>query len=192
MRLSDKNIAAIAAAAEDCTLCGYGDVLLLCAEVQERRANNENIPTTLLADRLIQRLDEGELLTGFQRNEIQRRAWHDDGTAQVPPMPVSDVPDSVTNERLMDCLIERINKSWNFRDSQVLAMYHGMKQQGYFQNITFVDTRALQQVLTALASDQGHLIRELQVTRMLPVTEGEPLNPINQLIKDMKAGDPQC
>ena len=56
-----------------------------------------------------------------------------------------------------------------------------------FQTITFVNRKALETVVHALAcTEHPHIVRELMVTRNLPVAEGEPLNPINQLIQDAR------
>jgi hypothetical protein len=81
MRLSDKNIAALVVAANECdpTGIGYGDVLLLCDEVQTRRADEladvertgisppfheakavAEPPTVVLMDMLLERIQNNE------------------------------------------------------------------------------------------------------------------------------------
>lgn len=145
MRLSDKNIAVLMAAANqsDPEAIGYGDILLMGAEIQERRA------------------------------------------ADVPKIPEWQVNEAVTSDTLVEALIKRVNDKEFVRDSLVLALFHAMQRQGYFQTITFVDRDALKQVLNAL-NGEPYLIRELQATRNLPRVEGEKLNAIDQLIQDFK------
>lgn len=143
-RLTDKHIAAIRAAAEDNDQTyGFGDVILLCDELQERRV------------------------------------------ADPAPVKVWEVNEEVTNVTLMDAFINRIEKQEAFRDGDVLAMFHALQRQGYFQTICWVERDALKQVLNAL-NGAPHLIRELQATRGLPRVDGEKLNAIDQLIQDCK------
>lgn len=181
-RLSDKHIAAIRAAAEDNEQTyGFGDVILVCDELQERRKNGENVPTPVLGDRLLERFQEGSnvsdstaaALIPYLQGKPHKRTW--------------EVPDEVTNATLMDELIKRVNDNEAISDALVLALFHAMQRQGYFQTITFVNRKALETVVHALAcTEHPHIVRELQVTRNLPVAEGEPLNPINQLIQDAR------
>lgn len=92
-----------------------------------------------------------------------------------------------SNERLLDWLIARVDAKEPMPDGRVLALFHALQRQGYFQTITFVNRKALETVVHALAcTEHPHIVRELQVTRNLPVAEGEPLNPINQLIQDAR------
>ena len=181
-RLTDKHIAAIRAAAEDNDQTyGFGDVILLCDELQTRRKNGENVPTALLGDRLLERFQEGSnvsdstaaALIPYLQGKPHKRAW--------------DVPEEVTNATLIDELIKRINENEGLSDNRVLALFHALQRQGYFQTITFVNRKALETVVHALVcTEHPHIVRELMVTRNLPVAEGEPLNPINQLIQDAR------
>lgn len=107
------------------------------------------------------------------------------------PVPVPEwvVNEAVTNETLMDAVLDRINKKEAFRDADVLGVFNAFQRQGYFSTITFVDSKALRALLYALSCpEQPHLIRELQATRGLPTVEGEPRNPIDQLIVDEQKG----
>ena len=140
-RLTDKHIAAIRAAAEDNEQSyGYGDVILLCDELQTRRA------------------------------EVAK-----------PPRDLGQIEATAIIQELIKCVEEK----QPLRDADVLALFHAMQRQGYFQTITFVDRDALKQTLNAL-NGEPYLIRELQATRGLPRVEGEKLNAIDQLIQDFK------
>jgi len=137
MRLSDKNIEAILSDSRECRAPGMGDVQLLCHEVQERRKGNENTPTVVVADLLIERLSENGPIT----------------------------------------------------DYQVLALVQALKTRGYLQTTTMVNTEALYQLLYALEQGTGSpSVRELQVTRNLPLEPGERPNPIDQLKGDYEEG----
>lgn len=183
-RLSDKHIAAIRAAAEDNDQTyGFGDVILLCDELQERRKNGENVPTVLLGDRLLERLMEGskvnpgtsESLIEMLKNGRIKDVW--------------EVNDEVTNTTLTDELIKRIRDNEAFGDAQVLGVFNAWKKQGYFQTVTLVNSVALRALLYALSCpEQPHLIREIQATRGLPTAGTEPRNPIDQLIVDEQQG----
>lgn len=142
-RLNDKHIAAIRAAAEDNDQTyGFGDVILLCDELQERRSAIEKLIVDLA---------------------------------------------KTSAKDLMNELIKCVEDKEPLRDADVLALFHAMQRQGYFQTITFVNRKALETVVHALAcTEHPHIVRELMVTRNLPVAEGEPLNPINQLIQDAR------
>lgn len=142
-RLTDKHIAAIRAAAEDNDQTyGFGDVILLCDELQERRSAIEKLIVDLA---------------------------------------------KTSAKDLMNELIKCVEDKEPLRDADVLALFHAMQRQGYFQTITFVNRKALETVVHALAcTEHPHIVRELMVTRNLPVAEGEPLNPINQLIQDAR------
>lgn len=185
MRLSDKNIAAIRAAAEDNDMkFGFGDVLLLCDEVQTRRANCENATLDTHVERLMEHMLDGKYLTCTQLNAINRYPYIEDG-AELEVEKVYEVPDTITNTRVIDALINRLEKGEGFLDGDVLALFHAFQRQNYFQTISCVDREALKQVLNAL-NGAPHLIRELQATRNLPRMEGEKPNPIDQLIQDCK------
>ena len=182
MRLSDKNIELILEDSRECRAPGMGDVQLLCAEIQERRKNGENVPTALLGDRLLERFQEGSnisdstaaALIAYLQGKPHKRKW--------------EVPEEVTNATLMDELIKRIGDKEGFLDRHIISFINQLKACGYFQTWLPVDMQALKQLLYALsAPDQPHLLREMQVTRGLPVVEGEPRNPIDQLIVDMQA-----
>lgn len=142
-RLSDKHIAAIRAAAEDNDQTyGFGDVILLCDELQERRSAIEKLIVNLA---------------------------------------------KTSAKDLISELIKCVEDKEPLRDADVLALFHAMQRQGYFQTITFVNRKALETVVHALAcTEHPHIVRELMVTRNLPVAEGGPLNPINQLIQDAR------
>lgn len=142
-RLSDKHIAAIRAAAEDNDQTyGYGDVILLCDELQTRRA------------------------------EVAK-----------PPRDLGQIEATAIIQELIKCVEEK----QPLRDADVLALFHAMQRQGYFQTITFVNRQALEKVVLALTcTEHPHVIRELQVTRGLPLAQGEAANPIDQLIQDIQ------
>lgn len=142
-RLSDKHIAAIRAAAEDNEQSyGYGDVILLCDELQTRRA------------------------------EVAK-----------PPRDLGQIKATAIIQELIKCVEEK----QPLRDADVLALFHAMQRQGYFQTITFVNREALEKVVLALTcTEHPHVIRELQVTRGLPLAQGEAANPIDQLIQDIQ------
>ena len=142
-RLSDKHIAAIRAAAEDNEQSyGYGDVILLCDELQTRRA------------------------------EVAK-----------PPRDLGQIEATAIIQELIKCVEEK----QPLRDADVLALFHAMQRQGYFQTITFVNREALEKVVLALTcTEHPHVIRELQVTRGLPLAQGEAANPIDQLIQDIQ------
>jgi len=182
-RLSDKHIAAIRAAAEDNDQTyGFGDVILLCDELQERRKNSENAPTALLGDRLLERLCEGSKVSERTRESLIEMLKN----GRIKD--VWEVNDEVTNTTLMAELIKRVGDNEAVSDALVLALFHALQRQGYFQTICPVDREALKKLLYVLSSpDQPHLLREMQVTRGLPTAEGEPRNPIDQLIVDMQA-----
>lgn len=92
---------------------------------------------------------------------------------------------SATN--LIQELTTCIKQNEPLRDADVLAMFHALQAREYFQTTCLVDRKALETVVHALAcTEHPHIVRELQVTRNLPVAEGEPLNPINQLIRDAR------
>lgn len=228
-RLNDKHIAAIRAAAEDNEQSyGYGDVILLCDELQERRKNGENVPTALLGDRLLERFQEGSnvsnrtaaALIEYLQGKPHKREW--------------EIPEEVTNLTLLEELTKRINENEGLpeeqvqallqalqasgkdinptldlaqtsatnliqelttcikqneplRDADVLALFHALQRQNYFQTITFVNRQALEKVVLALTcAEHPHVIRELQVTRGLPLAQGEAPNPIDQLIQDIQ------
>lgn len=180
-RLSDKHIDAIRKAAEDNDQTyGFGDVILLCDELQERRKNGENVPTALLGDRLLERLTEGSSVTqrtGESLIELLK-------TGRVKE--VWEVNDEVTNTTLMEELIKRVNDKEAISDALVLALFHALQKKGYFQTICWVNREALGKVLDALEGP-GHILREMQVTRCLPQSEGETPHPITQLRADMGA-----
>lgn len=80
-----------------------------------------------------------------------------------------------------------IKQNEPLRDADVLDLFHALQAREYFQTTCLVDRKALETVVHALAcTEHPHIVRELQVTRNLPVAEGEPLNPINQLIRDAR------
>lgn len=141
-RLTDKHIAAIRAAAEDNDQTyGFGDVILLCDELQERRKDIN--PTRDLAQT------------------------------------------SATN--LLQELTTCINQNEPLNDADVLALFHALQGREYFQTTCLVDRESLKKLLYALsAPEQPHLILEMQHTRGLPRADGERLNPIDQLIVDMR------
>lgn len=141
-RLSDKHIAAIRAAAEDNDQnYGFGDVILLCDELQERRKDIN--PTRDLAQ---------TSATGLL-------------------------------QELTTC----INQNEPLNDADVLALFHALQNRQYFQTTCLVDRESLKKLLYALsAPEQPHLILEMQHTRGLPRADGERLNPIDQLIVDMR------
>ena len=141
-RLSDKHIAAIRAAAEDNDQTyGFGDVILLCDELQERRADTA---------------------------------------------PARDLAKTSATDLLRE-VTTCINQNEPLRDAEVLALFHALQRQNYFQTITFVNKEALEKVVLALTcTEHPHLIRELQVTRGLPLAKGEAANPIDQLIQDIQ------
>ncbi|AUM59669.1 hypothetical protein HOS55_gp067 [Pseudomonas phage PMBT3] len=141
-RLTDKHIAAIRAAAEDNDQTyGFGDVILLCDELQERRKDIN--PTRDLAQT------------------------------------------SATN--LLQELTTCINQNEPLNDADVLALFHALQSREYFQTTCLVDRQSLKSLLYALsAPEQPHLILEMQHTRGLPRADGERLNPIDQLIVDMR------
>lgn len=142
-RLSDKHIAAIRAAAEDNDQTyGFGDVILLCDELQTRRA------------------------------EVAK-----------PPRDLGQIEATAIIQELIKCVEEK----QPLRDADVLALFHAMQRQNYFQTITFVNREALEKVVLALTcTEHPHVIRELQVTRGLPLAQGEAPNPIDQLIQDIQ------
>lgn len=142
-RLSDKHIAAIRAAAEDNEQSyGYGDVILLCDELQTRRA------------------------------EVAK-----------PPRDLGQIEATAIIQELIKCVEDK----QPLRDADVLALFHAMQRQGYFQTISFVNREALEKVVLALTcTEHPHVIRELQVTRGLPLAQGEAPNPIDQLIQDIQ------
>lgn len=142
-RLSDKHIAAIRAAAEDNDQTyGFGDVILLCDELQTRRA------------------------------EVAK-----------PPRDLGQIEATAIIQELIKCVEEK----QPLRDADVLALFHAMQRQGYFQTISFVNREALEKVVLALTcTEHPHVIRELQVTRGLPLAQGEAPNPIDQLIQDIQ------
>lgn len=144
-RLSDKHIAAIRAAAEDNDQTyGFGDVILLCDELQERRA------------------------------------------AAGPWTPAADLAKTSAKD-LINELIKCVEEKEPLRDADVLALFHAMQRQDYFQTLTFVNKKALETVVLALTcTEHPHVIRELQVTRGLPLAQGEATNPIDQLIQDIQ------
>ena len=141
-RLTDKHIAAIRAAAEDNDQTyGFGDVILLCDELQERRKDLN--PTRDLAQT------------------------------------------SATN--LLQELTTCINQNEPLNDADVLALFHALQNREYFQTTCLVDRESLKKLIYALsAPEQPHLILEMQHTRGLPRAEGERLNPIDQLIVDLR------
>lgn len=141
-RLTDKHIAAIRAAAEDNDQTyGFGDVILLCDELQERRKDIN--PTRDLTQT------------------------------------------SATN--LLQELTTCINQNEPLNDADVLALFHALQSREYFQTTCLVDRQSLKSLLYALsAPEQPHLILEMQHTRGLPRADGERLNPIDQLIVDMR------
>lgn len=142
-RLSDKHIAAIRAAAEDNDQTyGFGDVILLCDELQERRSAIEKLIVDLA---------------------------------------------KTSAKDLMNELIKCVEEKEPLRDADVLALFHALQRQNYFQTITFVNRQALEKVVLALTcAEHPHVIRELQVTRGLPLAQGEAPNPIDQLIQDIQ------
>lgn len=142
-RLSDKHIAAIRAAAEDNDQTyGFGDVILLCDELQTRRA------------------------------EVAK-----------PPRDLGQIEATAIIQELIKCVEEK----QPLRDADVLALFHAMQRQGYFQTISFVNREALEKVVLALTcTEHPHVIREMQVTRGLPLAQGEAPNPIDQLIQDIQ------
>lgn len=142
-RLSDKHIAAIRAAAEDNEQSyGFGDVILLCDELQERRSAIEKLIVDLA---------------------------------------------KTSAKDLINELIKCVEEKEPLRDADVLALFHALQRQNYFQTITFVNKAALEKVVLALTcTEHPHVIRELQVTRGLPLAQGEAPNPIDQLIQDIQ------
>lgn len=141
-RLSDKHIAAIRAAAEDNEQSyGYGDVILLCDELQERRADTA---------------------------------------------PARDLA-KVSATGLLKGVTTCINQNELLNDADELALFHVRQSREYFQTTCLVDRESLKKLLYALsAPGQPHLILEMQHTRGLPRADGERLNPIDQLIVDMR------
>lgn len=141
--LSDKHIAAIRAAAEDNDQTyGFGDVILLCDELQTRRA------------------------------EVAK-----------PPSDLGQVEATTIIQELIKCVEEK----QQLRDVDVLALFHALRRQNYFQTTAFVNREALEKVVLALTcTEHPHVIRELQVTRGLPLVQGEAPNPIDQLIQDIQ------
>ena len=114
----------------------------------------------------------------------QRRAAELSDMQVVAPKP-DLAQTSATN--LIQELTTCIKQNEPLRDADVLALFHALQRQNYFQTITFVNRKALETVVHALAcTEHPHIVRELMVTRNLPVAEGEPLNPINQLIQDAR------
>lgn len=141
--LSDNHIAAIRAAAEDNDQTyGFGDVILLCDELQTRRA------------------------------EVAK-----------PPSDLGQVEATAIIQELIKCVEEK----QPLRDIDVLALFHALRRQNYFQTTAFVNREALEKVVLALTcTEHPHVIRELQVTRGLPLVQGEAPNPIDQLIQDIQ------
>lgn len=141
-RLSDKHIAAIRAAAEDNDQTyGFGDVILLCDELQSRRAEPE------------------------------------------PAMDLGKVSATALLKEVTRC----IKQNEPLVDADVLAMFHALQAREYFQTTCLVDRESLKKLLYALsAPEQPHLILEMQATRGLPRTDGNHLNPIDQLIVDLR------
>ncbi|QBJ04511.1 hypothetical protein HOV23_gp062 [Pseudomonas phage Lana] len=175
--LSDKNIQALVLQAADCQPIGAGDVIMLCTELQSRREADKNGVSGVLADRLIQRLSNGDELVPEQVDALRKY------------LPVEGREQQLPNVVLMDQLIERIEKKEEMLDRQVLALFNGLKKHGYFQTICVVDKHALHNVLSALGNvGQSHLIREMIATRGLPTAQGGVQNPIDQLAADFKAG----
>lgn len=186
VRLSDKHIAAIRAAAEDNEQSfGFGDVLLLCDELQTRRANCEGADLDTHVERVREHLQDGKYMTCTQRNNLLRYPYIEDGTEPLQDRLPDVLPDEITNPSVIEGLIKRIEKGEGILDKYILGLFHAFQKQGYFQTITFVDRDALKQVLNAL-NGGGHLIRELQATRNLPRAEGEKANAIDQLIQDIQ------
>jgi len=142
-RLSDKHIAAIRAAAEDNDQTyGFGDVILLCDELQERR------------------------------------------TSEGPWKPTA--PDLSTSDarHLLKELVKCVQEKEPLMDADVLALFHALRGQGYFQTLVPVNREALANLIRALSTpEQPHLILEMQHTRGLPGGSG---NPIDQLIMDLR------
>lgn len=92
---------------------------------------------------------------------------------------------SATN--LIQELTTCIKQNEPLRDADVLALFHALQRQNYFQTITFVNRQALDKVVLALTcAEHPHVIRELQVTRGLPLAQGDAPNPIDQLIQDIQ------
>jgi hypothetical protein len=184
-RLTDKNVETLMVAAKECDPqgIGYGDVMLLCEEVQTRRKNGENVPTVLLGDRLLERLQEGS-----EVNETTRAQLLEHLKSMVPKQ-AWEVPEAVTNATLCQELVKRIKDGEGILDSEVLALFHALQGSGYFQTtcVAVVDRESLKKLLHAVSSPaHPHLFLEMQATRGMPTGEGEPLNPIDQLIVDLR------
>lgn len=143
MPLSDRNIEHLLTSAQTCDPqgIGYGDVIMLCQELQERRAAEQSA-----------------------RDLAQT---------------------SATN--LLQELTTCINQNEPLNDADVLALFHALQNREYFQTTCLVDRESLKKLIYALsAPEQPHLILEMQHTRGLPRADGERLNPIDQLIVDMR------
>lgn len=114
----------------------------------------------------------------------QRRAAELSDMRVVAPKP--DLAQTNATDLIQE-LTTCVKQNEPLRDADVLDLFHALQRAGYFQTITVVNRKALETVVHALAcTEHPHIIRELQVTRNLPVAEGEPLNPINQLIQDAR------
>ena len=186
LRLTDKNVATLMVSAKECDPqgIGYGDVMLLCEEVQTRRANCEGATLDTHFERLLEHMVDGKYLTCTQRNAITRYPYIEDGTELLMERLPDVLPDEITNPAVIEGLIKRVEAGEGILDKYILGLFHAFQRQGYFQTITFVDSEALKQVLSAI-DGMPHQIRELQATRSLPRVEGEKLNAIDQLIFDM-------
>ena len=177
-RLNDKHIAAIRAAAEDCEMrFGFGDVILLCDELQDRRGTGPGAPTQALADQLLGRLGEGYDIHEGQKQELLK---------YLGPQSPAPALEQVSAADLVKELIKCVEESEPLRDADVLALFHTLRRQGYFQTSCVVNRKALETVMLAITcTEHPHIIRELMFTRNLPHAEGEPLHPINQLMQDV-------
>ena len=181
-RLSDKHIAAIRAAAEDCEMrFGFGDVILLCDELQDRRGTGPGAPTQALADQLLGRLGEGYDIHEWQKQELLK---------YLGPQSQAPALDKTSATDLVKEVIKCVEESEPLRDADVLALFHTLQRQGYFQTMVTVNKDALYKVLCALGNiQQGHLIREMVATRGMPSAAGQPSdNPIDILSNDFKQG----
>jgi len=179
-RLSDKNIAAIRAAAEDCEMkFGFGDVILLCDELQERRATGPGAPTVVLAEYLLGRLGQGYDINQSQKEELLKYLGP---TSQAPALEL------VSASELLKAVLKCVEEKEPLRDADVLALFHALQRGGYFQTLIPVNKDALYKVLCALSNmNQGHLIREMQATRGVPDKQGAT-NPLDILSRDFSQG----
>lgn len=105
---------------------------------------------------------------------------------QVVAAPKPDLAKTSATDLLKE-VTTCINQNEPLRDADVLALFHALQNRQYFQTTCLVDRESLKKLIYALsAPEQPHLILEMQHTRGLPRAEGERLNPIDQLIVDLR------